>query len=171
MCGIAGVFHPGIPRDPARLEAVTEAMIGALAFRGPDHLGTWADAPFGGGTARLRITGGRSKADQPLVDERGRVFIFNGELYDPGSVATRLGVPYDPSESDGTVLARLNNHSQRVSSLAFTPDGTGLLSASWDGDVRLWGIEVLLTPAEELAAQVERRWGLSLKEALRGGSH
>lgn len=107
MCGIAGVFHPGIPRDPARLEAVTEAMIGALAFRGPDHLGTWADAHFGGGTARLRITGGRSKADQPLVDERGRVFIFNGELYDPGSVATRLGVPYDPSESDGTVLARL----------------------------------------------------------------
>ena len=107
MCGIAGIFHPERTRPPGRLKAVVRAMLDAMAYRGPDHRGCWASEHFGAGTARLRITGGRRSADQPLVDEEGGVFVFNGELYDPASVAGRMGTTYSPEESDGTVLARL----------------------------------------------------------------
>ena len=107
MCGIAGVFHPERTRPPSRLETVVRAMLGSMAYRGPDHRGCWADEHFGAGTARLRITGGRRRADQPLIDEVGGVFVFNGELYDPAEVAGRMDTTYSSEDSDGTVLSRL----------------------------------------------------------------
>lgn len=107
MCGIAGIFHPERARLPHHVETVVERMLEAMAYRGPDHRGTWADEHFGAGTARLRITGGLRRADQPLVDETGDIFVFNGELYDPATVAHRMGTSYAREDSDGTVLARL----------------------------------------------------------------
>ena len=107
MCGIAGIFHPERSRSPRRMKAVVEAMLDVMSHRGPDHQGCWTDERFGGGTARLRITGGRRRADQPLIDEFGGVFVFNGELYDPAEVASRMEVPHSAEDSDGTVLARL----------------------------------------------------------------
>ena len=107
MCGIAGIFHPERTRTPNRLETVVQAMLDAMAYRGPDHRGSWANDHFGAGTARLRITGGRRRADQPLLDEYGGVFVFNGELYDPAEIARRMDTTYSPEDSDGTVLARL----------------------------------------------------------------
>ncbi|MAD19061.1 MAG: hypothetical protein CMJ52_02425 [Planctomycetaceae bacterium] len=107
MCGIAGIFHPGRSRPPGRMETVARAMLRAMDYRGPDHLGCWADDRFAAGTVRLSITGGGRRANQPLVDEQGGVFVFNGELYDPAEVARRMGSEYDPEDSDGTVLARL----------------------------------------------------------------
>ncbi len=48
MCGIAGIFHPDVPKpvDPARVRA----MCDVLAHRGPDGSGIWT-AP--GGAARV----------------------------------------------------------------------------------------------------------------------
>lgn len=107
MCGIAGIFHPERTRPRNRMETVVRAMLDRMSHRGPDHLGCWANEHFAAGTARLSITGGRRRANQPLIDDRGNVFVFNGELYDPREVARRLDAPYSPEESDGTVLARL----------------------------------------------------------------
>ena len=36
------------------------------------------------------------------------------------------------------LLATLDRHTDVVRSLAFTPDGSSLVSASWDGTVKLW---------------------------------
>ena len=59
MGGIAGIFHPDIPKpvDPARIEAMTER----LAHRGPDGSGIWTAPGIGLGHRRLSL-GDRSEA-------------------------------------------------------------------------------------------------------------
>ena len=49
MCGIAGIFHPGVPKpvDPARVRAMADA----LAHRGPDGSGVWTGPGIGRGSA------------------------------------------------------------------------------------------------------------------------
>ena len=45
MCGIAGIFHPDVPKpvDPARVEAMADV----LAHRGPDGSGVWTAPGIG----------------------------------------------------------------------------------------------------------------------------
>ncbi len=79
MCGIAGIVHrdPAVPVEAHRIEA----MMGAIAHRGPDDSGTRMDGPVGLGFQRLSIIdleGGH----QPMSNEDGTVWIvFNGEIY------------------------------------------------------------------------------------------
>jgi asparagine synthase (glutamine-hydrolysing) len=80
MCGIAGIFHPQVPKpvDPARIEAMTEA----LAHRGPDGSGLWTAPGIGLGHRRLAIIDLSDAAAQPMLAEDGRVAVsFNGEIY------------------------------------------------------------------------------------------
>jgi asparagine synthase (glutamine-hydrolysing) len=80
MCGIAGIFHPSVPKpvDPARVEAMTEA----LAHRGPDGSGLWTAPGVGLGHRRLAIIDLSDAAAQPMLAEDGRVAVsFNGEIY------------------------------------------------------------------------------------------
>ncbi|HZY88419.1 MAG TPA: asparagine synthase (glutamine-hydrolyzing) [Gemmataceae bacterium] len=79
MCGIAGVLYadPGRPAD----RAVLTAMGGAIAHRGPDGEGYWAEPGVGLVHRRLSIIdlGGGA---QPLGNEDGSVqVVFNGEIY------------------------------------------------------------------------------------------
>ncbi|MCB9739813.1 MAG: protein kinase [Deltaproteobacteria bacterium] len=56
--------------------------------------------------------------------------------------------------SDGRLLARMDDHRARVAALAFGDPGDGsptLVSASWDGTVRLWGLGPLQREAATLA--------------------
>jgi WD40 repeat protein/tRNA A-37 threonylcarbamoyl transferase component Bud32 len=69
-------------------------------------------------------------------------------------------------DREGNLRAILSGHEGRVASVDFHPDGRILATGSWDGSVRLWGMDVLDQPASELAADVEDRWGLTLQEAL-----
>lgn len=46
----------------------------------------------------------------------------------------------DSSNQSNRVQDRLEGHSSAVTSLAFTSDGTDLVSASWDGTVRVWDV-------------------------------
>ena len=79
MCGIAGyVGLPGSgPPDPGLLRK----MVAAVAHRGPDEFGIYADAIAALGHARLSIidlSGGR----QPMPNEDRSIWVvFNGEIF------------------------------------------------------------------------------------------
>ena len=80
MCGIAGLFHPDVPKpvDPARIEAMADV----LAHRGPDGSGVWTAPGIGLGHRRLSIIDLSDAAAQPMLTPDRRVAItFNGEIY------------------------------------------------------------------------------------------
>ncbi|KAH7135215.1 WD40-repeat-containing domain protein [Dendryphion nanum] len=54
------------------------------------------------------------------------------------------------SVQTGQLLDRLSGHEGPVSSLAFTPDGSTLISGSWDHTVRLWNIFARTQTSEPL---------------------
>lgn len=79
MCGIAGIFHPGVPKPVSA--ARVRAMADALAHRGPDGSGVWTGRGVGLGHRRLSIidiAGGVQPMHAP--DER-QTIVFNGEIY------------------------------------------------------------------------------------------
>jgi WD40 repeat protein len=55
---------------------------------------------------------------------------------------------------DGRLVAVLRGHRNRVSTLAFSPDGRRLASGSWDGTARLWSMEALTAPNDVLQAEI-----------------
>ena len=65
MCGIAGIFHPDVPKpvDAARVRAMADA----LAHRGPDGSGVWTARGVGLGHRRLSIIDVGGSA-QPMLD-------------------------------------------------------------------------------------------------------
>lgn len=121
MCGIAGIFNPGKPRPPRQMDTACTAMLKALDFRGPDHIGTQSDEFHAAGTARLSITGGHRRGNQPLIDGDGGVFVFNGELYEPEVVAEHEHIDYTSDQSDGVALSAIIR--------AHGPDGLQGISA------------------------------------------
>ena len=68
--------------------------------------------------------------------------------------------------SDRTLLAVLTGHSERVVSVAFSPDGRQLLTGSWDETVRTWDLGVLDRAPAELLAEAEARWGTTAEQQL-----
>jgi asparagine synthase (glutamine-hydrolysing) len=89
MCGIAGLFHPDVPKpvDPARIEAMTDA----LAHRGPDGSGVWTAPGVGFGHRRLSIIDLSDAAAQPMLTSDRRIAItYNGEIYNYREVRAEL---------------------------------------------------------------------------------
>lgn len=86
MCGIAGIFHPGLPKpvDPARIRR----MIDVQAHRGPDGQGVWTAAGVGFGHRRLSIID-LAGSPQPMTDGALAV-TYNGEIYNFAEVRTEL---------------------------------------------------------------------------------
>ncbi len=79
MCGIAGLFHPDVPKpvDPKRVRAMADA----LAHRGPDGSGVWTAPGIGLGHRRLSIID-LATGDQPMRSPDGRIALsYNGEIY------------------------------------------------------------------------------------------
>ena len=79
MCGIAGVFRTdGRPVSRAVLRRMTDA----LAHRGPDGEGFYADASLGLGHRRLAIIDLSPLAHQPMITpDRRYAITYNGEVY------------------------------------------------------------------------------------------
>ncbi len=105
MCGIAGIFHPAVPKpvDAARVRAMTDA----LAHRGPDGSGIWTAHGVGLGHRRLAIIDLSEKGAQPMLSPDAREAItYNGEIYNYREVRAELeekGFVFR-SESDTEVI-------------------------------------------------------------------
>lgn len=116
-----------------------------------------------------------------------QIVVLNGDLSEvgrfpvAGAEILELAVSEDGAwlatgHRDGTVglyaaeggrqLAVFQGHRGRVVGLAFVPDGSALVSGSWDGTARTWGLDVLDAPAEDLVGPITRAWGMGLDEAL-----
>ena len=88
MCGIAGIFHPDVPKpvDPARVRAMADT----LAHRGPDGSGVWTGPGVGFGHRRLSIIDLEGGV-QPMVSQGGRLALtYNGEIYNFREVRAEL---------------------------------------------------------------------------------
>jgi asparagine synthase (glutamine-hydrolysing) len=79
MCGIAGVLNlDGKPASPDVLKRMTDA----IAHRGPDGEGAYADGNVGLGHRRLAIIDLSPGGHQPMATRDGRyVITYNGEIY------------------------------------------------------------------------------------------
>ncbi|ODP36835.1 XrtA/PEP-CTERM system amidotransferase [Sphingomonas turrisvirgatae] len=88
MCGIAGLYYPGVPKpvEPARVRAMTDALV----HRGPDGAGVWTAPGVGLGHRRLSIIDLAGGA-QPMATPEGDVVVsFNGEIYNFQEVRAEL---------------------------------------------------------------------------------
>jgi asparagine synthase (glutamine-hydrolysing) len=89
MCGIAGIFHPDVPKpvDPARVEAMADALV----HRGPDGGGVWTAPGVGLGHRRLSIIDLSDAAAQPMLTPDRRLAVtYNGEIYNFREVRAEL---------------------------------------------------------------------------------
>ncbi|HXC18119.1 MAG TPA: asparagine synthase (glutamine-hydrolyzing) [Holophagaceae bacterium] len=84
MCGIAGIFAYHLDAPQADGEEV-QRMLDAMASRGPDGEGKWADQDGGRiafGHRRLSILDLSDAGAQPMLSPDGRLALtFNGEIY------------------------------------------------------------------------------------------
>ncbi|MBL8439887.1 MAG: asparagine synthase (glutamine-hydrolyzing) [Betaproteobacteria bacterium] len=79
MCGIAGLLH--LDSSPVS-SAILKAMTDAIAHRGPDGEGQWAEGNVGLGHRRLAIIDLSPAGHQPMVSVDHRYVIsYNGEIY------------------------------------------------------------------------------------------
>jgi asparagine synthase (glutamine-hydrolysing) len=82
MCGIVGVWSPHGAGDRQTVERNLAHMAAAVAHRGPDGQGVWADGKIGLGHARLAVIDLTDAAAQPMTDFRGELrIVHNGEIY------------------------------------------------------------------------------------------
>jgi hypothetical protein len=93
----------------------------------------------------------------------------------PGIVSTRVTTAWRGSQRlvaagtrsgevlvwrwDGTLVARVLQHVESVSSLSVDTDHRWLVSGAWDGRVRFLDLDVLDQPASHLATAVRSGWG------------
>ena len=92
MCGITGYLaRPGDGEDD--MLARVGAMASAIAYRGPDSRGHWADPEAGiaFGHLRLAIVDLTPSGAQPMTSQSGRfVTIYNGEIYNHAELRAAL---------------------------------------------------------------------------------
>jgi asparagine synthase (glutamine-hydrolysing) len=140
MCGVAGCFGP--PSAAERLRAVGGAMAAALAHRGPDDGGVWADGAAGVVLAhrRLSVLDLSAEGRQPMASASGRFRIaFNGEVYNHGALRVeldRLGHAFRGRSDTEVALAAFEQWGVEAALGRFV----GMFAfALWDGlDGTLW---------------------------------
>jgi len=88
MCGIAGIFNlNGEPVSPILLRKMTDA----IAHRGPDGEGFFADSFIGLGHRRLAIIDLSPTGHQPMATvENQYIITYNGEVYNFQELRTEL---------------------------------------------------------------------------------
>lgn len=108
MCGIAGFVRPDADRHRGRLDAMVEA----LAHRGPDGAGVHIDGPCALGHRRLSIID-HENGSQPMRSPRdpGLAISFNGEIYGYRELKRSLpDYPFRTRSDTEVVLALYETH-------------------------------------------------------------
>ena len=123
MCGFAG-FLLVQPGGLEGLEGLSTRMANAIAHRGPDDFGAWADAQAGIalGHRRLSIVDLSPAGHQPMASGSGRfVMAFNGEIYNHMELRAELergdGLPRF-ARNDGAGARAWRGHSDTETLLA-----------------------------------------------------
>jgi hypothetical protein len=70
---------------------------------------------------------------------------------------------------DGRLRAVLEGHTERVATVAWDP-ARRLISASWDGTARIWGLEALDRSPDALLAEAQAGWGITASDAVAAGA-
>ncbi|MEO7221039.1 MAG: asparagine synthetase B, partial [Devosia sp.] len=107
MCGIVGFFGSDV--DPSHAEPLLRSMADAVAHRGPDEMGIFADREIGLGHRRLSIVG-LADGQQPMHSHDGHFVIsFNGEIFNYVELRSELIAAGESfrTGSDTEVLLRL----------------------------------------------------------------
>ncbi len=88
MCGIAGFisFKADTPSNP---DNVIRAMTNSIRHRGPDGEGFWSSEGVHLGHRRLSVID-LETGDQPMVNDKGKVIVFNGEIYNYKEIRQEL---------------------------------------------------------------------------------
>jgi asparagine synthase (glutamine-hydrolysing) len=106
MCGIAGLWAPGI--GAVEMEESLRSANTVLHHRGPDASGSWSDLSSGVGLAhtRLAIQDLTESGRQPMPSASGRYsLVFNGEIYNFTELHKDLAARYPfTGRSDTEVL-------------------------------------------------------------------
>jgi len=142
MCGIAGAWLPEAGQPEDSLLALGRRLGAAIAHRGPDDAGAWAEPGAGLVLAhqRLAIVDLSPEGHQPMTSADGRwVIAFNGEIYDHARIRAELlalGHGFRGRSDSEVLLAAI---SQWGVEAALTR-GNGMLAlAAWDRRERvLW---------------------------------
>lgn len=170
MCGIAGFIDWKAGAAVEDLSSAAQAMARAIAHRGPDDEGVWADAAAGIalGHRRLSIVDLSREGHQPMVSPSGRfVAVFNGEIYNYVELRQALdGLGASPSwrghsdtevllaaceawgvekaiqRSNGMFAIAIWDSRDRRLLLARDRMGEKPLYYGWQGDVFLFGSEL-----------------------------
>jgi asparagine synthase (glutamine-hydrolysing) len=107
LCGIAGIF--GKPNA-----AAVEAMIAAMAHRGPDDIGAFDDHAVALGHRRLAIIDLTPSGHQPMADPSRDIWItFNGEIYnwrEERAELERQGTEFRTRSDTEVILALYARH-------------------------------------------------------------
>jgi asparagine synthase (glutamine-hydrolysing) len=105
MCGIAGHFS-------TQLNSIDqEAVLTALAHRGPDAQASWQGAHGLLFHSRLSIIDTDARANQPFTDPTGRyVLVFNGEIYNYQALKATLNVQWQTTSDTELLLHWLINY-------------------------------------------------------------
>ena len=102
MCGIAGIAGPGVE---AIYKKAMPPMMKAIAHRGPDAEGVWADKGVALGHRRLSILDLSDAGKQPMADSSGTLqLVFNGEIYNFQAIKAQLSGVTFRSGTDTEVM-------------------------------------------------------------------
>ncbi len=159
--------------------ASAPGQLHAAKLEGPTQATALAVSPEGrtlavAATRRLRVFEVEPGHTQPKVTHAFVLGDLARRTFDvavnPGGSLVAAGLVDGTCEvwrvRDRTLLATLRGHVRQVSSVDFGPRGQLLTTASWDGDVRLWDIAALERDPSALVTEVERAWGVTLRQAL-----
>ena len=110
MCGITGYLN--FNHIPARIQ-ILKLMTDAIAHRGPDGEGQWADGPIGLGHRRLAILDTSDLGTQPMITKDKRFILsYNGEIYNHLEIRKELELKGEQFQSrcDTEVLLKAFAH-------------------------------------------------------------